>query len=656
MSNPSLFRPRSRTTGYILVWTALAHLVGCTALLTPPEPPTAPDGGTGAPAAPELPGSGNDTDGSGRGAITWEGVEYPLDALGNPKPLPPPPLEELLGDRGLDLDYYRQKGLPAELVIYPVAPLATDPDREAVARMKAGDFLAAARYEWLPIGVPPPWDVNPADSRNWDHFRHAWQWLAPLVKVWIGDGDIDSFALLQAVIRDWAVHADAAADVTLFVWADHTTAHRLRVLSWVWDLFRTSELLEEEFARELLTMIYTHAEFTASGVTYRAYSNHGMEQNIALLEVGITQSEFAAAERWRVTARQRLSQFLADNFSPNGFHLEQSPGYHWYVLARLGNLIRFLRINGEPISTDLQAVTWRAGGLWPYLLRPDNRVANVGDTGVRVMRDHLVDFPSWWGDAVPQPAPSTLPNPRDDAGEFMLDFDAGYAIFTGYALSDPLRSPDTYVLFKCNAFKFAHNHDDALSFILYGLGRDWLVDAGWYSFDDEPERAYVVSSRAHNVVLVDGADFALGNVELVDSGRTEARDFVSTRHHLENATHTRTIALHPPRTVIIHDHLQSIDELTHSYMQVFHADPELSVEIVSDRRAELVAPNGDRCIVEQFGQSGTWTVVVGQESPLQGWHSANFEQFEPAVALIYTSPQATDFEFETRLQLIAAPP
>ena len=55
-------------------------------------------------------------------------------------------------------------------------------------------------------------------------------------------------------------------------------------------------------------------------------------------------------------------------------------------------------------------------------------------------------------------------------------------------------------------FGFGHQHEDKLGVTLTAFGRPLLVEGGVYTYDASEWRRYVLSSRAHNVVLVDGLE------------------------------------------------------------------------------------------------------------------------------------------------------
>ena len=53
-----------------------------------------------------------------------------------------------------------------------------------------------------------------------------------------------------------------------------------------------------------------------------------------------------------------------------------------------------------------------------------------------------------------------------------------------------------------------HGHYDLLSFELYGYGKPLIADPGLVRYDDSADRAWVVSTLAHNTISVDGLSHA----------------------------------------------------------------------------------------------------------------------------------------------------
>jgi hypothetical protein len=551
--------------------------------------------------------------------------------------------------------YWKRKPAPSRTYVYPAHPTVGAGDVEEVAHLQRGEFRGSPRFEWRPLGVPPPWDANPENNRTWDFYRHTLRWTVPLIKVAAVKGDDGALQLAVSVMKDWIIRNSPPPGQSAYAWRDNVVAMRLFTLAWFWEIWRRSDAFDTETATLFLASIYQHARFLCDPRNYRARSNHGLDMNGALLAAAVTFPEFRDAAKWRAIAAHRLAAYAATNFSPGGFHLEEAPAYHWFVTTRIAEMLGFARANGLSLPPTLNDTLARACAVYPYLRLPDGTIAHVGDSSLRAGgADWRQCLQRLLGAEIPPVAASTAPNPRQDGSSFLLDSAVGYAIFTGYRVGGAEPEPDTYALFRCNSFRSGHEHQDALSFLLYGLGREWLVDSGYLNMEEHtPERQYMRCSRAHNVVEVDDEAFGIHPVSLTDWGRTGSGDFVTAQHDLASVRHTRTFRLEPPYSVRITDVLEATGGTPHIYSQLFHVAPGLSVEQVRAERMELSAADGGRCLIEQSGSAGEWKVVCGQKTPyLQGWYSSDFNQLEASPVVSYSSGQpATRWVFTTRIWL-----
>lgn len=78
---------------------------------------------------------------------------------------------------------------------------------------------------------------------------------------------------------------------------------------------------------------------------------------------------------------------------------------------------------------------------------------------------------------------------------------SGFAVFrSGW------EAMDTWGLFDGAPFGTGHQHEDKLSFLMYAGGKLLLTEGGNYAYDTSEMRKYVLSTRAHNTIRVDGMD------------------------------------------------------------------------------------------------------------------------------------------------------
>ncbi|MFH1748726.1 MAG: heparinase II/III family protein [Planctomycetota bacterium] len=562
-------------------------------------------------------------------------------------------LDQVLSPGARDMAYWGEKPILPALYGYSAQPRYTKKMRDQVTRMKRGEFCATAAFGWQPLGVPPPWDINPPNNNTWDFDRHSLVWTVPLINAWVIENDDEALQLWLTIITDWIEHNSTAPGASAYAWNDHAVAHRVRLLCWFWELWRVSNAYDPELAPTLIGMIYQHALFLGDPAVYPADSNHALSMTGSLLAAAVTFPEFDRAEQWRQLGLKRLADYVAAHFSGKGVHLEQSPGYHGYCLRVLESIVRFLYETGQQLAPETEVRLRRAAAVWPYLVKPDGRVPSVGDTQPKRTRATTTVGKLLGDKPVAGEEIGLLPNPRDDSRCFLLCERAGYALFRPPLDAGP-GCADTFILFKCNSFD-VHLHHDPLSFVLYGRGRDWFVDPGQYNYEyGSPGREYVCSSRAHTVLLVDHRDFDLRPVEVVASGRTNECDFVQVAHELTSARHTRTFRYLPPYRVEIIDEARSTDGQPHIFTLLFQVAPDLEVKLLPAGDVRLTAPDGTSCLITPCGQTrGTWRIVRGQTEPhYQGWYSPEFNKLVPSPTLFYEPNTPLDHvKFETHIEL-----
>ncbi len=558
-------------------------------------------------------------------------------------------LRAIVGARPSVRRWRARTPLPATY-LHPVAPEASDAIRATAARLLEGRFTPHRSVPERRETLPPRWD-EPDDSRRTEHmYRHSLGWLEPLIVVAHADEDETAWAAATRVVVSWIERNSRPPGRSAAAWHDHAVAIRARVLCWFFELYRQRPEADASVMRLLVASIHQHALFLADPATYTPRSNHALETNGSLLAVCVTVPELRAVGEWERLARRRLERYVADAFTDDGFSKEQSPRYHFFVLRWLAALVTYLETVGRSVPPALDGRLRQATAVWPWLVRADGSLPRVGDTNAHAIPGWRRSLRDATTAELPPPCPSTIRNPRSDGAALLVSFDAGYAVLAGHHPGAPPED-DTHVLFKCNYFRFPHFHRDGLSFVLYALGREWLIDPGPHSYEyDRWERRYLCSSSAHNTVEV-GARFDVHPVEFVDASRTATDDRVTVRHRLGYATHARTLQHRPPRHLRIVDDVAITDGETRDIRQLFHVHPDLATRVTAAGRLELHAPDGARCVITQ-AHDGVWRTVRGQRFPEPlGWRSPRQLAIEPITTCSYGLQAAGVARFETTIEI-----
>jgi hypothetical protein len=226
--------------------------------------------------------------------------------------------------------------------------------------------------------------------------------------------------------------------------------------------------------------------------------------------------------------------------------------------------------------------------------------------------------------------------------------------------------------FEAGPFGYGHQHEDKLGIVIFAYGKELLVEGGSYAYDASKWRRYVLSSYAHNVVLVDGQsqvrrglprqqyvskkplDVNFHSDDCYDYARGVYERGFGRREH-RPARHVREVAfLKQARLFVVRDRLEPLDSKAHSYQALFHLDAK---EVNLDTEGGIVE-TGDRRvanlrIVPLSGQGLKTRMVRGQESPVvQGWlpRGHGIRGVRPIPTVVYERRSAKPVCFLTVLQ------
>jgi hypothetical protein len=364
-----------------------------------------------------------------------------------------------------------------------------------------------------------------------------------------------------------------------------------------------------------------------------------MEAN-GQLHVGAMFPEFREAGEWVRTAVERLYRELDAQVYPDGAQIELSSGYHQVSLRNFVGAFEVARINGIPLPADAMGKLEKMYHYNLYLSMPDGTLPPLNDGGHTVIRPyveegvfffpHRTDFRWAASGGREGEAPSVASCAFPYAGHFVMrsgwDADALYLFFDG------------------GPFGYGHQHEDKLNIVVHAYGKTHVEDAGNYPYDSSQWRRYVLSTRAHNTVMVDGMeqnqrgkprDEYVVQSPLPHTWVTAAEyDYAAAAYDLgygpdrdRTVTHARHIFFvrspgggQAGGYWIVTDFLTASDGRAHRYESMFHLDAEAAE---ADARGAVVTRNRDASNLTIYPVSSAPVVtriVAGQEEPtVQGW-------------------------------------
>jgi len=350
------------------------------------------------------------------------------------------------------------------------------------------------------------WFANPTPNEyrewTWQLSRHP-EW-AVLGQRYLETGD-ERFAegfvrLFRSWVRQVAVEPLDAVSHETRAWRTIECGIRMGG-SWPWALhsFIRSPHLTDDVLVDWFKTVWEH------GWRLRhVHHTHNwliMEQN-GLAQIGILYPQFAAAGEWLRFAFEVLVREVETQVYPGGMQYELSTGYHQVNIHNYEWLWDVARAYDVPVPDAFRAVLERMHEANIKLMMPDGRLPDVNDGG-------WVDVP-----ALLRQSQRHYPERRDFRWAASRGAEGRAPAYTSVAMPNAglfaLRSgwedDAVYGFFDGGPFGHAHQHEDKLSLLVHAHGRLLLTEAGNYAYDTSQMRRYVLSTRAHNTVRVDGQD------------------------------------------------------------------------------------------------------------------------------------------------------
>jgi len=540
------------------------------------------------------------------------------------------------------------------------------------------------KHTFVVVGIPYSfgedidWGFNPTtapDSKFDRDYEWTWQlnrhgaWVT-LARAYQASGDERLAREFDLQFSDWVaecpVPVDGANQRPYSKWRTIEAGIRM---SWTWPsvftVFRRSPSVRNRTLISMLKSMIEHGRYLHSHPTGGNWLT--MEMN-GLFHVGVLLPFVKESKNWRDFAARRLFAELDTQVYPDGAQIELTPGYHNVALRSflgpvdIADAYRYRLPDGY--LTKLERMF--AYNMW--VMRPDRDAPRWNDSwhvdvsgtlkkGFALF-SHRKDFQ--WIATRGQDG-----TPPDHTSHFFSY--AGQVVMRSGWGSDAL-----FLGFEAGPFGYGHQHEDKLGIVIFAYGKELLVEAGSYAYDASKWRRYVLSSYAHNVVLVDGQgqvrrglprqqyvskepiDVAFHSDEHYDYARgTYELGFGRREQH--PARHVREVTfLKKAHLFFVRDMLEPLDGKPHSYQALFHLDAQ-NVEL--DRECGTVetqdAATANIRIVPLPSRDLKTRIVSGQETPVvQGWlpRGHGIRGVRPIPTIVYERRSAKPVRFLTVLQ------
>ena len=518
---------------------------------------------------------------------------------------------------------------------------------EAAERILRGELISCSTPHHFEGEVD--WFINPTFNQyrewTWQLSRHPeWALLAQRYRETGDERYAEAFVrFFKSWVRQAVVPEDAPGSATL-CWRTIEAGIRMGG-SWQWALH--SFYRSPHFSDDVLVDWYKSA--WEHGWRLRNFHRTGnwliMEMN-GLAQVSILYPQFRDAPAWKAYALERLAEELDAQVYPDGFQVELSTGYHQVDIRNYQWLIDVCLAYDEPVPKAFHAGMERMHAVNVGMMMPDGRLPDVNDGGWQpvapLMESAVEMYPArkdfrWAYTEGQEGAP-----PAETSRAFPY---AGYYVMrTGW-------EPDAvWALLDGGPFGYGHQHEDKLNVLLHAYGRLLLTEGGNYAYDASEMRRYVLSTRAHNTVRVDGQDqnrrlhyhreaFDVHALAGAKWRTTDAFDVAEATYDEGYGPEAEQAVVHTRRAVLVKrgiggmgsfllvvDRFAPQDDQAHTYQVLWHLGADkvetdgLSVHSRDGSQANLsVLPSAHPAL--------RVSVIRGQESPeWQGWRAIRNHQ------------------------------
>ena len=386
-----------------------------------------------------------------------------------------------------------------------------------------------------------------------------------------------------------------------------------------------------------------------------------MEMN-GLAQIGILYPMFKEAAAWKQYAFDRMVEELDAQIYPDGWQVELSTGYHQVDINNYQWLIDVCKAYDVPVPPAFREAMERMHAVNVQMMMPDGRLPDLNDGGWHkvsgLMPDAVLDYPQrsdfrWAltdGREGQPPAYTSI----------LLPY-AGYAVMRSGWEHDAL-----WAVFDGGHFGYGHQHEDKLQLLVHAYGRLLLGEGGNYAYDDSEMRRYVLSTRAHNTVRVDGEDqnrrlnYAREVFDVTMPSnvqwRTEKAFDVAEAVYDEGygpaaertVTHRRKVIFlkegAPGPCFIVIDRLTPGDGKPHDYQWLWHLNTETAALDESPDGWALIARSRDEgqanvALIPAARAGLRARIVKGEEQPeFQGWKAIKNHQqgeYAPTPTVVY---------------------
>ena len=490
---------------------------------------------------------------------------------------------------------------------------------------------------------------GPKGDREWALFTNRHFVLLGLKKAYAEYRKPEYMAYMNAFLTDWIeanMPAPEGADEYAMPepWQPMSTASRLlQVWPQLFYYFLHEPLFDDSTLLLMLSTVHDQAEHLKR--YHRQKHNHAVKEMAGLGHAAAAWPEFRNASAWSAYSIATLKAEIERQVYPTGVQKELSSHYQRTVLEYVAQYVAFSTAAGVDLPGDFVALAEAMADYLARTMKPDGHVIVNNDADADFVRDKLLAFAEQFD--------------RNDwryiasAGEASLapaGLPSSYYPYAGQLISrSNWTAAAQWSFFDAGPWGISHQHNDRLHVSLSVGGRNLLVDTGRVNYiKDNPLRRHIVSSAAHNVILIDGAGQGPQLPEREQPALESAivapdYDFAvaSTGDNFPaiegTAVHTRAFLYLRDRYWLVVDRVET--DRPRKIEVLWHFHPDVTLANTAGGGVRSVDPGLANLSIAPIGYERWSTeIVAGRTAPEpQGWYSPVYNTVVPAPTAVMTA-------------------
>ena len=532
----------------------------------------------------------------------------------------------------------------------PYAPVVTDAMMRS-AEDSMNNILSSCGQPYQ-FGEEIDWYFNPTFNKyaewTWQLTRHSF--LQTLSAVYRATGE-EKYAeksvwFLCSWIRQATRPEDGTSPYATLCW--RTIECGLRIQAWVDILHKLmpSPAMDDE----AICLIFRSVWETC----HRLRVNHAKGTNWLVMEmtglskVSMVYPVFTESEEFLCYALEKLNETFYLQMHPDGFQYELTTEYHRVVVDQCMVVANLVERYGKRMDEKFYQTIESALMLYLKLAQSGYIVPDLSDgheASVQTfIRAHAHHFPE----------NESLQYIMSDGVQGKITLPTSLLLEnSGIVTARESWEKDAItLLFDAGKLGSNHQHEDKLNLLIGAFGKLCVAEGRRYAYDSSDIRKYILSTAAHNTVLVDGLGQnrkkgykwqpeMLTSVEKVPVYFSEALDYASGVYDEGYGEEQLPLAKHEREVILVKKpacgtpYIIAVDTLTseteHTYESVWHfdtkEDPTIDGRVVSYNEMTTIL----------LGETGELSIVKGQTEPVtQGFICRSTRQgdYEPIPTLL----------------------